>query len=85
MGNKAKTKNEFAEFGGMIRQRRRKLGMSAEALAEKANRSDKEVLNIERGEKEPKPGTTLRICEACNIDVGELKYYIPRTEIDDEE
>lgn len=54
--------------------------MSSEALAEKANRSDREVRDIELGKVEPRLGTALRLCEACEMDIGELGAFVPDEE-----
>jgi len=73
-------KNRVAAFGKMIREKRRALGMSSECLAEKANRSEREVRDIELGKVEPKLSTTLLLCNACEVDVGELEAYVPHEE-----
>ena len=72
---------ELANFGARIRQKRRELGMTAEELAEKANRSDREILDIELGKNEPLFGTALMLCKACEIDMGELEVFVPNEEI----
>lgn len=75
------TKNEgLKKFGGRIREKRILLGMTIEELAEKANRSDREVRAIERGKVEPLLGTALLLCYACDIEIGELKEFIPQEE-----
>ena len=68
-------------FGTMIRERRKALGMSAEDLAEKCNRSEREIRDIELGKSEPLFGTTLLLCQSCNVDMGELEVFVPREEI----
>ena len=73
--------NELEGFGQMIRERRLALGMTLEVLAEKANRSDREVRDIELGKVEPKFRTTLLLCDACNVDIGELKEFVPQEEL----
>ena len=70
--------NELERFGKMIRERRTALGMTLEVLAEKANRSDREVRDIELGKVEPKFRTTLLLCDACKVDIGELKAFVPQ-------
>lgn len=62
----------------MIRKRRLELGMTIEDLAEKANRSDREVRDIELGKVEPKLRTTLLVCDACKLDIGELQAFVPQ-------
>ena len=81
MKRKTEKSKELVQLGNKIREQRRKLGMTLEGLAEKINRSDKQVRSIEKGRAEPKIGTLLLICEACEIDVGELKAFIPREDI----
>ena len=72
--------HERKRFGKMIRERRIALGMTLEVLAEKANRSDREVRDIELGKVEPKFRTTLLLCDACKVDVGELQMFVPQDE-----
>ena len=67
-------------FGCEIRMIRRGLGISAEALAERVNRSDREILNIERDTVEPKLGTALLLCTDCGINIGELEEFVPHEE-----
>ena len=68
---------ELVEFGSTVRERRRALGVTLEELAEKADRSDREIRDIELGKVEPLFMTALRVCDACEIDVGELKEFVP--------
>ena len=68
-------------FGKMIRERRKALGMSAEELAEKCNRSEREIRDIELGKSEPLLGTTLLLCESCKVSMGELHQFVPYEEI----
>ncbi len=72
---------ELADFGEFVRQRRKELGMTAEQLAEKANRCDRQIIDIETGKTEPLLGTALLLCQACKIDMGELEAFIPDEEI----
>jgi len=72
--------NELERFGKMLRERRLELGMTVETLAEKANRSDREVRDIELGKAEPKLRTALLLCEACHVDVGDLQTFVPQDE-----
>ena len=55
--------------------------MTIEELAEKANRSDREIIDIELGKNEPLLGTTLMLCKACELDMGELEPFVPNEEI----
>ncbi len=64
-------------FGRMIRTKRRELKMNIEELAEKCERSEREVRDIELGKCEPKLGTVLRLCKACDIHIGELEQFYP--------
>lgn len=72
---------ELADFGEFVRERRKELGMTAETLAEKANRCDREILDIENGKTEPLFGTALMLCKACKIDMGELEAFVPNEKI----
>ena len=54
MMNIENPQNEPERFGKMIRERRTAPGMTLEVLAERANRSDREVRDIELGKVEPK-------------------------------
>lgn len=80
MRNGTLKSQEIVNFGSMIRERRRALGLSEEAFAERANRSDREVRDIELGKTEPLLGTALLLCNACGVDVGELKNFIPQAD-----
>ena len=64
-------------FGRMIRTKRRELKMNIEELAEKCGRSEREVRDIGLGKCEPKLGTVLRLCKACDIHIGELEQFYP--------
>lgn len=75
------SQNELERFGKMIRERRLELGMTIEVLAEKANRSDREVRDIELGKVEPKLRTTLLLCDACELDIGELRAFVPQEDL----
>lgn len=72
---------ELAHFGELVRVKRKELGMTAEQLAEKANRCDRQIIDIENGKTEPLFGTALLLCQACKIDMGELEAFIPNEEI----
>lgn len=75
------SQNELERFGKTIRERRIALGMTIEELAEKANRSDREVRDIELGKAEPKLRTTLLLCDACELDIGELRTFVPQEDL----
>lgn len=75
------SQNELERFGKTIRERRIALGMTIEELAEKANRSDREVRDIELGKVEPKLRTTLLLCDACSLDIGELQAFVPQEDL----
>ena len=81
MMNIGNPQNELERFGKMIRERRTVLGMTVETLAEKANRSDREVRDIELGKAEPKFRTTLLLCDVCKVDIGELKAFMPQDDL----
>ena len=70
----------WVDLGKRIRIMRQGLGLTAEMLAERVNRSDREILNIERGTVEPKLGTVLLLCTECGIDIGELEEFVPQEE-----
>ena len=63
------------EFGFFIRTKREKMDYSRELLAEKCLLSDKCIANIEQGKSDPKFSTVLEICNACNVDIGELSVF----------
>lgn len=61
-------------FGKMIRVKRIERGMTQEKLAELSELSTRQVVAIEKGAVDPKLSTSLKICDALKIDIGELKY-----------
>lgn len=67
------------EFGLFIRTKREDLEYSRELLAEKCSMSDKCISNIEHGKTDPKLSTVLRLCNACNVDIGELSVFAERS------
>jgi transcriptional regulator with XRE-family HTH domain len=62
-------------FGKRIKNLRKIYKMSQEKLAEKADLSTNFVGSLERGEKEPKLVTLVKIANAFGITVGELLSY----------
>ena len=78
--NSIEKRKRKIKFGKMIRDRRKMLGISAETLAERCNRSDRDIRDIELGKREPLLGTALILCQVCEIDVGELKEFVPQGE-----
>ena len=55
-------------LGKRIREQRKKLGLTIEALAEKCGKSESFIGNIERGDDTPSLNTLLLI--VCNLSIG---------------
>ncbi len=77
MENNGVSRGISSEFGNLIRNRRQSLKLSAEKLAEKCDRSDREIRDIELGRSEPLLSTALLLCNACGIEIGELQQFVP--------
>lgn len=73
-------KVEIQNFGRFVRQKRVRLNITDEALAEMCNRSDRNIRDIESSKREPKLGTALLLCRACEISTGELEQFVPEEE-----
>lgn len=69
------------EFGQIVRTRRKELNMTQESLAEECKLSTRHISDIENGRVNPKFDTIVKICDVCEIDIGEL----PRVEVENEE
>jgi len=67
--------NALQKFGKRIKDLRKINKMSQEKLAEKADLSRNFVGALERGEKEPKLTTLVKIAEAFNISLAELLNF----------
>jgi len=66
------TPHELLTFGRTIRRARRDRDLSQEALAARAGLSAKHVGEIERGNKDPRMTTVLKLAEALELSSGEL-------------
>lgn len=64
--------HELLTFGRTIRRARRDRDLSQEALAARAGLSAKHVGEIERGNKDPRLTTVLKLAEALELRSGEL-------------
>lgn len=81
MDRKTIVSKEIKLFGELVKERRCEKQMTDENLAEACNRSDRNIRDIESGKREPKLGTALLICKACEIHTGELEQFVPQEEI----
>lgn len=61
-----------AEFGARVRARRNELGLSQEALAEKAEMHWTYIGQVERGQRNISLHNIIRIAVALDLDPGEL-------------
>jgi transcriptional regulator with XRE-family HTH domain len=61
-----------ARFGGLVRAHRRRLGLTQEALAERANISADMVSKIEAGNSGARFGVIAKIADALGVDPAEL-------------
>ncbi len=64
--------NENSSLGSKLRDSRKKLGLSQEALAEKANVSLSTIQRIEKGNVKPRAFTLNILAETLELDVSEL-------------
>ncbi|WP_052158347.1 helix-turn-helix domain-containing protein [Lacinutrix jangbogonensis] len=64
--------NENPSLGSIINDSRKKLGLSQEALAEKANVSLSTIQRIEKGTVKPRSFTIKVLAETLGLDVSEL-------------
>lgn len=65
-------------FGGLVRRYRRRLGLSQERLAERAEVSPRELSYLETGKHRPYPGTARRLALALELE-GEERALFLRT------
>lgn len=65
-------KNEYPSLGNKIADSRRKLCLSQEALAEKANVSLSTIQRIEKGTVKPRSSTIKVLAETLELDTSEL-------------
>jgi transcriptional regulator with XRE-family HTH domain len=65
-------------FGARVRRRRLELGLTQEALAERAGLHRTYIGMVERGDRNPTLGNQLRIARALQTDLGELVAGLER-------
>ena len=70
--------NEYSMIGKRIREKRLKLGLTIQELAETADISDNFLGNIERGNGQPSIETLLKVVNALGVDAN----YVMRDYID---
>ena len=80
MRKQKSVKVEIQNFGKYVHQKRERLKLTDEVLAEKCNRSDRNIRDIESGKREAMLGTALLLCRACEISSGELEQFVPEKE-----
>jgi transcriptional regulator with XRE-family HTH domain len=59
-------------FGELIVQERKRIGLTQYALAKRLNKNTREVAIIEKGLREPRFSTLMKLSEALGIPVGEM-------------
>ena len=59
-------------FGNLIIQERKRIGLSQYALAKRLGKNTRELAIIEKGLREPRFSTLLKLADALEIPVGEL-------------
>jgi transcriptional regulator with XRE-family HTH domain len=69
------------EFGALIRQLRRKVGMTQDAVAEGSGLSRTSVVNIESGRQGVSLETLYRLAEALACDATALLPALPRAQM----
>ena len=62
----------YSKLGQNIRHLRKTTGLTQTALAERIDRSEDAVSNIERGHSAPPPETALAIAQAMNLQLVDL-------------
>jgi transcriptional regulator with XRE-family HTH domain len=62
-------------FGRAVRQRRRLLDLSQQALAVRAGLSFRHIGEIERGNGDPRLSTVLKLLEALDVRPDELERF----------
>jgi len=72
MGRTPKKLRPAVELGTRIRARRAELGLSQEALAERAGFHSTFVSSVERGERNVSLMTILRLAKSLGTDPGQL-------------
>jgi transcriptional regulator with XRE-family HTH domain len=70
--------SSLKELGLRIQRARKRLGLSQEEFAFKAELDRSYVGGIERGERNVTFGTLCRLAKALNTDVGTLTKGLPR-------
>ena len=68
------------EFGGRVRARRNELGLTQEALADRAHLHWTFVGQVERGRRNLTLHNILKLAAALNLDAGQLVSRLPRPE-----
>ncbi len=65
--------NIYENFGQKVYKKRKEMNLSQEQFAEKCDLSLRHISTIEKGTVNPKLETVLKICNACKINIGDLK------------
>ncbi len=69
-----------SSLGSKVSDSRKKLGLSQEALAEKANISLSTIQRIEKGTVTPRPFTLKILAESLSLDISELTHIKTKSE-----
>lgn len=59
-------------FGELVVQERKRIGLTQYALAKRLNKNTREVAIIEKGLREPRFSTLMKLSEALGLPVGEM-------------
>jgi len=59
-------------FGELIVQERKRIGLTQYALAKRLNKNTRELAIIEKGLREPRFSTLMKLADALGLGVGEL-------------
>lgn len=62
----------LVSFAANLRQRRKALGLSQEALGARANIQMADISRYESGSRDPRISTVARLAEALELPIGEL-------------
>jgi transcriptional regulator with XRE-family HTH domain len=72
MRSSQKRSRQNAQIGPLLRERRRQLAMTLEAVSEAAEITKGFLSEVERDKASPSVATLVRLCEVLNLSVGSL-------------
>lgn len=64
--------NEYVQLGKIIRERRKKIGLTLSLLAKRSKTDETTIREIERGKRNPRIYTLYKISQGLNISLFKL-------------